>query len=138
MPNWKVQPPSWVTNKFLSELAIKDYGDEAFYFPRNKYEEFNGSNFAFKKDLFKKYGQFNIYLNRAQDTEIFRKFLSRGSRLLYYPKRIVFHTIDKDRLNKNHFKKMVILILILRLRQRVTMMIWLGLDLDLYKKKSMD
>ncbi len=70
-----------------------------------------GTNMAFRKEIFKKYGGFREDMGRRgealignEDTEFGRRLMSAGERLRYEPSAIVYHSIAKERLNKKYFR----------------------------------
>lgn len=71
-----------------------------------------GTNMAFRRDMFVKYGGFRTDLGpnpgsqiRAEDTEFGRRLIQAGERLRYEPDAVVFHPVPEDKLNKRHILK---------------------------------
>jgi len=69
-----------------------------------------GTNMAFRKDIFRKYGVFRTDLGprpgseiRHEDTEFGRRLLAAGERLWYEPSAIVYHAVPEHRLKKDYF-----------------------------------
>ncbi|MGB8799178.1 MAG: glycosyltransferase [Candidatus Acidiferrales bacterium] len=70
-----------------------------------------GTNMAFRKEMFEKYGGFRTDLGRCgdslignEDTEFGRRLMAAGERLRYEPLAVVYHSIPADRLNKRYFR----------------------------------
>jgi GT2 family glycosyltransferase len=69
-----------------------------------------GCNLSFRKSIFDDVGMFDESLGRTPDkligedeTELQRRILKKGFKLIYEPKAIVTHLIDKERLTKKWF-----------------------------------
>jgi glucosyl-dolichyl phosphate glucuronosyltransferase len=68
-----------------------------------------GTNMAFRKIMFEKYGGFRADLGpnpsseiRGEDTEFGRRLIAAGERLRYEPSAVVFHPVSASKLNKPH------------------------------------
>jgi glycosyltransferase involved in cell wall biosynthesis len=71
-----------------------------------------GTNMAFRKTMFEKYGGFRIDLGcnpknqiRNEDTEFGRRLVFGGERLRYEPSAIVYHPVPEKKITKRHFLK---------------------------------
>jgi GT2 family glycosyltransferase len=69
-----------------------------------------GTNMAFQKWVFEKYGGFRTDLGprpgseiRNEDTEFGQRLLTAGEQLRYEPSAVVYHTIPEARLRKPYF-----------------------------------
>jgi len=69
-----------------------------------------GTNMAFRKEMFDKYGLFRTDLGprpdsemRNEDTEFGRRLFAGGERLRYVPSAVVYHEIHESRLRKDFF-----------------------------------
>ena len=69
-----------------------------------------GTNMAFRKEMFSKYGLFRADLGprpgseiRCEDTEFGQRLMAGGERLRYVPTAIVHHAIHEDRVHKKFF-----------------------------------
>ena len=87
--------------------ALFDMGDTAGQIKEPPY----GTNMAFRKEVFKKYGVFRTDLGRCgdslignEDTEFGRRLMAGGERLRYEPFAVVYHTVPAERLNKRYFR----------------------------------
>jgi glucosyl-dolichyl phosphate glucuronosyltransferase len=70
-----------------------------------------GTNMAFRKEMFEKYGVFRTDLGRCgdslignEDTEFGRRLMAGGERLRYEPFAVVYHSVAAERLNKRYFR----------------------------------
>jgi len=110
-PNFS--PPSWLGMERKYNMggplfAQFDWGgkpQELFYAP-------HGTNMAYRKEMFEKYGGFRTDLGRCgsntmsnADTEFGRRLLAAGERLWYEPAAVVHHPVPEYRLRKEYFLK---------------------------------
>jgi len=109
LPQWMAPPPLWLptTERYgLAPLAMFDLGAESG--PLN--EAPFGTNMAFRRNVFERYGGFRTDLGprpgseiRNEDTEFGRRVLEAGERLRYEPSAVVYHEVSKARLNQIYF-----------------------------------
>lgn len=102
-------PPRWMetTGRYaLAPLAIFDLGSESHELA----EEPFGTNMAFRKEMFNKYGEFRTDLGpqpgseiRNEDTEFGSRLLAGGERLWYEPSAVVYHSVPRERIRKSYF-----------------------------------
>jgi glycosyltransferase involved in cell wall biosynthesis len=103
-------PPKWLLlngpYSTGSMLALFDLGDQ----PGELREPPFGTNMAFRKSVFGKYGAFRTDMGpcpgselRNEDTEFGRRLLAGGERLWYEPSAIVYHAIPEERLERRYF-----------------------------------
>jgi glycosyltransferase involved in cell wall biosynthesis len=83
--------------------ALFDLGDK----PGELSQPPFGTNMAFRKSMFDKYGDFRVDLGprpgseiRGEDTEFAERLLTAGERLWYAPSAVVYHPAQQDRLTK--------------------------------------
>jgi glycosyltransferase involved in cell wall biosynthesis len=108
-PERTFSPPRWLgldTPYALGPLALFDLGAET----RQLTEPPFGNNMAYRREVFKKYGDFRTELGpcpgseiRSEDTEFGKRLLSAGERLRYEPSAIVYHAVPADRIQKSYF-----------------------------------
>ena len=111
LPERSFAPPAWLSmeNRYaLAPLAIFDLGTEAHQLPEPPF----GTNMAFRKEMFVKYGGFRKDLGprpgseiRGEDTEFGDRILLAGERLWYEPAAVVYHSLPANRLRKEYFLK---------------------------------
>jgi glycosyltransferase involved in cell wall biosynthesis len=111
LPEWTCPPPPWlpVQERYgLAPLAMFDLGPEAADLEEPPF----GTNMAFRRDVFEKYGGFRTDLGprpgseiRNEDTEFGRRLLAAGERLRYEPSAVVHHSVPDNRLRQQYFLK---------------------------------
>ena len=103
--------PEWLseTERYaLAPLAVFDLGSD-----KQALDEAPvGTNMAFRKEMFERYGNFRIDLGpqpgseiRGEDSEFANRLLKAGERLCYEPSAIVYHSVPETRLDKGYFLK---------------------------------
>jgi len=102
--------PPWLSLEgecsLAAMLALFDLGDQA---EELKCPPF-GTNMAFRKTIFEKYGGFRTDMGpcpgseiRNEDTEFGRRIMAAGERLWYQPSAVVYHAVSEDRLKQRYF-----------------------------------
>lgn len=109
LPQWNCPPPRWLPRSgpyALAPLVVFDLGLEAGPLLEPPF----GTNMAFRKGLFDKYGGFRTDLGphpgserRNEDTEFGSRLLAAGERLKYEPSAVVYHAVPENRLRKEFF-----------------------------------
>ncbi|HET9942643.1 MAG TPA: glycosyltransferase, partial [Terriglobia bacterium] len=108
IPLWKTGRPRWLpeTGDILAALASFDLGER----PGAMMEAPFGTNMAFRKQVFSRYGDFRTDLGprpeneiRSEDTEFGKRVLGGGEQLYYEPAAIVYHPVPPERLTKKYF-----------------------------------
>jgi glycosyltransferase involved in cell wall biosynthesis len=105
-----LSPPRWLAlsgpYSLGGVLVLFDRGDEPGQLDWAPY----GTNMAFRKAMFEKYGSFRTDLGpmpgseiRGEDTEFGRRLMVAGERLRYEPRAIVYHCVPEKRLRKQYF-----------------------------------
>jgi glucosyl-dolichyl phosphate glucuronosyltransferase len=112
LPSRTFSCPDWLVlegrQSMAGILALFDRGPERGELTEPPY----GTNMAFRRDVFEKYGDFRIDLGpapgseiRNEDTEFGRRIMAVGERLRYEPAAVVYHEIPQNRLSKQYFLK---------------------------------
>lgn len=112
LPEKDFSPPSWLVfdgpngRYALAPLALFDLGDQ----PGQLSEPPFGTNMAFRKEVFEKYGGFRTDLGprpgseiRNEDTEFGHRLLAAGEKLRYEPSAVVYHPVAKNRIQKEYY-----------------------------------
>lgn len=123
---WTCRQPSWIDldgpyrHEAYAGIVRFEKGDlpQELSFPAF------GANLAFKRSIVQKYGPFRTDLGRTiryfvsenpgesrqlndlavgEDTEYCRRLLSAGEKLIYAPRAVVHHPVEKHRLRKSYF-----------------------------------
>ena len=105
-------PPRWLALQGPRNLGVAlcaqfDRGSA----PGQLYDAPFGTNMAFRREMFEKYGNFRSDLGPRsgseirnwEDTEFGRRLMSSGERLCYTPSAVVYHEIRPERLRKRFF-----------------------------------
>lgn len=108
---WPVSVPPWLSTEgpyARHGFPGFDQGSEAKQLSGPPF----GTNMAFRREMFEKYGGFRTDLGpnpgsqiRAEDTEFGRRLIRAGERLRYEPDAVVYHPVPEDKLNKRHIEK---------------------------------
>lgn len=105
------KPPRWMAMEGPEEMggvlaALFDLGRA----PCELYRPPYGTNMAFRKEMFERYGGFRTDLGpgpgdaiRNEDTEFGRRLMAVGEHLRYEPSAIVYHPLLLDRVKKEYF-----------------------------------
>ncbi|MGA8151708.1 MAG: glycosyltransferase [Terriglobales bacterium] len=109
LPKWASSPPDWLPLKDrygLAPLAVFDPGLNAGGLPEPPF----GTNMAFQKKMFQKYGDFRTDLGRCgdsmisnEDTEFGGRLLAAGEQLRFEPSAVVYHPVSEKRIQKEYF-----------------------------------
>lgn len=102
-------PPKWLPvreKNGLAPFAFFDLGPQAETLNEPPF----GTNMAFRKCLFEKYGSFRTDLGpcpgseiRNEDTEFGERVMAAGERLRYEPSAVVYHAVPERRICKSYF-----------------------------------
>jgi glycosyltransferase involved in cell wall biosynthesis len=112
-PGQPFSPPRWLSIEEPYNLggalcALFDLGDKPCELRRAPY----GTNMAFRKAMFEKYGGFRLDLGPSpnrdiprpnEDTEFGRRLMAAGEHLRYEPSALVTHPVPEDRVKKEFF-----------------------------------
>jgi glycosyltransferase involved in cell wall biosynthesis len=104
--------PDWLRTDtpfpFMNALVHFDRGERHFPLQLSPF----GANMAFKKEVFLKHGLFRTDLGptmgntmgKGEDVEYSRRLLAAGELIMYDPRAVVYHTVEKERLEKSYFR----------------------------------
>ena len=112
LPDESFSPPPWLALKgqkekyALAPLALFDLGEKSC----ELFEAPFGTNMAYRKEMFEKYGNFRADLGprpgseiRNEDTEFGDRLLAAGENLLYQPAAVVYHPVAENRIQKKYY-----------------------------------
>jgi len=109
LPQWPCAPPSWLPQKEwfgMAPLVMFDLGEESHTLTDAPF----GTNMAFDRRMFEKYGTFRTDLGpqpnseiRNEDTEFGSRLLAAGERIKYEPAAVVHHEVPQKRLHREFF-----------------------------------
>lgn len=101
-PIWESPRPTWLSDKLLFYLGIRDLFDKPFEL-KEAGLCCGTCNTGFPRTVFEKMGGFNTDFKRGEDTLFQLEAMSKGHVCLYHPDLTVKHHISPDRLRKSHF-----------------------------------
>ena len=111
-PLFAAKPPSWLIvdswEPFMNALVAYDFGDKPIATTMTPF----GANMAFRKSAFEKYGAFRTDLGpteknragRGEDTEFGLRLMSHHELLIYAPRAVVHHPVEKKRMTRQYFR----------------------------------
>ncbi len=109
LPKWEAEPPDWLVEDLHGALALLELGEQVRVLdvPR-----LWGANMAFRASVFQRHGGFDSELGRTADklyageeTDLMRRILCAGGKLVYYPSARVTHFVPATRLRKGYFRR---------------------------------
>jgi glycosyltransferase involved in cell wall biosynthesis len=110
LPEAGFVPQRWMdvrSRRGLAPLAVFDLGIEAGELKEAPF----GTNMAFRKEVFERYGEFRIDLGpqpgseiRSEDSEFGSRLLAAGQHLWYEPSAVIYHAIPLKRTNRKYFQ----------------------------------
>ncbi len=110
-PIWEAPPPRWLTERFHGFLAIRTDREDTFQIPPDGQAPF-GANMAFRREVFQRYGQFDVSRGRkgnvlaaGEDGEMFDRILRSGAKVMFFGDARVHHRVEAFRLRKRYFRR---------------------------------
>jgi glycosyltransferase involved in cell wall biosynthesis len=111
VPVWVSEKPAWFSSEgpyaLMAAIVQYDLGDERCDVKAPPF----GANLAFKRDIFVKYGLFRPDLGPSaenyfggEDTEYCRRVMAGNEKFVYAPRAIIFHPVEKNRIEKQYFR----------------------------------
>ena len=109
LPQRTFKPPRWLPRdprQASAPFALFDLGPDAADLAEPPF----GTNMAFRREIFEKYGGFRTDLGpcpgseiRGEDSEFAQRLLNAGDRIRYEPSAVVYHEIPESRVQKRYF-----------------------------------
>ena len=100
--------PHWLPDELLGFLGRLNHGEERWLTERGT--PIFGGNFAFRRNVFERLGNFDVRLGRqgtanigGEDTEIYRRLLEHSCRVRWVPQAIIHHRIQTPKLRRGYF-----------------------------------
>jgi glycosyltransferase involved in cell wall biosynthesis len=113
IPKYETEPPKWMS--FFTKELLTGYLEQGNKIGKFKRKYPGGGNAAYRKEVFEKTGLFNVELGRkggnlvgAEEKDIFDKMATKGMRILYHPKAILYHIIPERKLTNEYFKRLTL------------------------------
>src|SRR6185437_4549802 len=105
---WNSTPPAWLDfDKLMLAIMQYDLGDNPCEIKTPAF----GANMAFRRSVFENYGIFRTDLGpsagtllRGEDTEFCQRLMNQGGKMIYTPRAIVYHPVEKERTEKRYFE----------------------------------
>lgn len=113
IPVYETKEPSWMSPFLLPLVSALDMGDEVKPFTGRKFPI--GANVTFRKNVFDRYGFFNVALGRkgiglagGDEKELVLRLKADTAPIYYVPSVVVRHIIPDKRLSKAYIKGLAI------------------------------
>ena len=110
IPRFESERPEWMSDFLLPLASVIDLGNKIRKFPSKKFPI--GANMGFKKEVFEKYGDFNVKLGRkgkglegSEEKDLFHRIRSGGENIYYIPDAVVEHLVPDRRLQISFIQK---------------------------------
>lgn len=112
VPVYEVEKPKWLSHYTEQLIGGALYeGDKIKPFNNGKYP--GGGNSAFRKQVFNKYGLFNVELGRkgtgligAEEKDLYDRLTRGGEKFYYLPQMGIHHYIPEKKLTESHFREL--------------------------------
>jgi len=107
LPRWVAGRPDWLTDEAIGELGalgLVDHGALRRHSARRQDCRWVGSNLAIRRTAALDLGPYDVRLARGQDTEYYRRAVSRALAVVYEPGAVVYHEIPPERLTADYFR----------------------------------
>lgn len=112
VPVYEVEKPKWLSHYTEQLIGGALYeGDKIKPFRNGKYP--GGGNSAFRKEIFDKYGLFNVDLGRkgagligAEEKDLYDRLTRGGEQFYYLPQMGIYHYIPQKKLTEEYFKEL--------------------------------
>jgi GT2 family glycosyltransferase len=109
-PIWPHAQPEWLPHKYVGWLTILDHGQNDHWLSGDEFAF--GANMAFKADVLREVGGFNVGLGRRgahsvlseEEVEAQLALRQRGHRTFYAAAAGVDHAVHSNRLTRNYFR----------------------------------
>jgi len=113
-PLWEQAPPTWLQNekeRQFALLALLDRGNEFQVAGKPDGSFLVGANMAFKKEIFNELGFFRTDVGRrgkqllsGEDSDMIRRFIEKGKRVVYAPTAVVKHKVPVERMQLSYLR----------------------------------
>lgn len=115
-PKWLTDVPEWLSlegpYRFIGPLISFDLGEKNKEIAKEDNILPLGANLIIKREAFEKYGNFDIRYGRkgrcligGEDSELSLRLLKNDEKIMYFPDIVVYHKVDKNKINKSYFSK---------------------------------
>ncbi|MDR2954734.1 MAG: glycosyltransferase family 2 protein [Prevotella sp.] len=112
VPVYEADKPRWLSHYTEQLIGGALYeGNNEKPFRNGKYP--GGGNSAFRKEIFEKYGLFNVELGRkgtgligAEEKDLYDRLTKGGEAFYYLPRMGIYHYIPQKKLTESHFTEL--------------------------------
>mgnify|MGYP002620975778 CR=1 FL=1 len=111
IPRYVDGKPKWIDGILEGLVSKVDHGDKVFQYTGKKYPV--GCNMTYRKDILEQVGMFDTGIGqvgdnlvRGDETELYERIKKLNRPVYYLPKSRVEHVIEKNRLTRDHIRKM--------------------------------
>jgi glycosyltransferase involved in cell wall biosynthesis len=109
-PIWEAPPPDWLSDHFVSQLAIINWADKPIAI--NKEQWLPACNIAYPREFVEKVGGFREDLGRqgakmrsGGEDYLQKQIESLGYKAIYHPEIVIGHHVSASRLVKSYFRR---------------------------------
>jgi glycosyltransferase involved in cell wall biosynthesis len=108
-----VKLPSWWDERCKGPLSLFDVGDSVIVSDVNSWAEIGwGANLSFRRWAFESHGLFRTDLGKiantprlGEETEFIDRLRRNGETLVHYPRAVVYHAPNLDRLSRQYLRR---------------------------------
>lgn len=112
IPSYESEKPKWLSHYTEQLIGGALYeGEKVKPFRNGKYP--GGGNSAFRREVFDKYGLFNVELGRkgtgligAEEKDLYDRLTKGNEQFFYLPEMGIYHYIPEKKLTESHFKEL--------------------------------
>ncbi len=111
LPDWEIEPPSWVEPLKRGVISLRDYGDEEWFYSKQT-PMLSGGHAVFKASVFKEIGLYPLELGTSgksliscEDDIFYDELIKAGKKGIYCPDLKVYHFVPKYRLTKSYYRQ---------------------------------
>lgn len=111
IPRYVDGKPKWIDGILEGLVSKVDHGENVFQYAGKKYPV--GCNMTYRKDILEQVGMFDTGIGqvgdnlvRGDETELYERIKKLNRPVYYLPKSRVEHVIERNRLTREHIRKM--------------------------------
>jgi cellulose synthase/poly-beta-1,6-N-acetylglucosamine synthase-like glycosyltransferase len=105
LPDWKSEPPEWLTREHWWPLALLDFGDKPFYVNIDNPICLPTANTSFRRRAFDSVGLFSPEFSGREDHELLVRLWRTDCQGMYIPDLVVTAEVQPERLKKDYHRK---------------------------------
>ena len=105
LPEWKSEPPAWLTREHWWPLALLDFGDKPFHVNIDFPLCLPTANISFRRRAFDSIGLFSPEFSGREDHELLVRLWRTDRQGIYIPNLVVTAEVQPERLKKDYHRK---------------------------------